>query len=214
MNKYYAWRRFLLKKLHQVLLALFFLVLFWSGFDHADYLTWSLEVAPGILYIVILALTYKRFQFTDLVYVFVLLHCIILFIGAKYTYAAVPLFDWLRDAFDMTRNNYDKVGHAAQGFIPALIIREIVIRFNLVKTRGFTNVVIVCMCLAISAGYEIIEWFAAEIIGDSAEAFLGTQGYVWDTQSDMLCALLGACCMIMLLSKAHDKAIKAGMDQP
>lgn len=198
-----------MKRLHKVLLALFFMALIWSRVDNSDPLTWALEVAPGVLGVVALALTYTRFRFTDLAYVLVLVHCVILFIGAKYTYAAVPLFDWLRDGFDMARNNYDKVGHFAQGFIPALIIREVLIRFHVVKSRGWTNLVVVCMCLAISAVYELVEWFAAEAIGESAEAFLGTQGYAWDTQSDMLCALLGACCMIAFLSKAHDKALRA-----
>ncbi len=198
-----------MRKLPMFLLAAFFLVLLWSAIDNADYLTWCLEVAPGVLGVAILALTYKRFQFTNLAYVFVLLHCVILFIGAKYTYAEVPAFDWLRDYFNMSRNNYDKVGHFAQGFIPALVARELLLRLDIVRSRRWTNFIVVCVCLAISAFYELIEWAAAEIIGQDADAFLGTQGYAWDTQSDMLCALLGACCMIMLFSKLHDKAIAA-----
>ena len=203
-----------MQNLHKMLLAFFFLILFWSGFDNADYPTWAMEVAPGVLGVIILALTYKRFQFTNLVYISVLAHCTILFIGAKYTYAAVPPFDWIRDAFDLTRNNYDKVGHFAQGFFPAIIIREVLIRLQVIKTRGWTNIVVVCICLAISAGYELIEWFAAETIGEAAEAFLGTQGYAWDTQSDMLCALLGAFCMLLFLSTMHDKAMQVKTDQP
>ena len=202
-----------MRNLHKILLAFFFLALFWSGFENADSLTWAMEAAPGVLGVAALALTYKRFQFTDLAYSFVLVHCVILFVGAKYSYAAVPLFDWIRDACDMTRNNYDKVGHFAQGFIPALLIRELLIRLHVVKTRRWMHSIVICICLAISAGYEILEWFVAEILGDPAEAFLGTQGYVWDTQSDMLCALLGACCMLLFLSKTHDKAMKAKINQ-
>ncbi|MDR2209086.1 MAG: DUF2238 domain-containing protein [Azoarcus sp.] len=201
-----------MKNIHKILLLFFFLVLSWSWFGDTDFLTWCLEVAPGVLGVAILALTYKRFQFTDFAYIFILAHCVILFVGGRYTYAEVPLFDWIRDVFDMTRNHYDKVGHFAQGFIPALITREILIRFQVVKTRGWTNVMVISICLAISAIYEIIEWFAAEIIGESAESFLGTQGYVWDTQSDMLCALIGASCMLLFLSKAHDNAMKVNCE--
>lgn len=197
-----------MEKLHKLLIAIFTAALVWSAVDNADPMTWLLEAFPALLAVVLLILTYKKFRFTNLTYIFIVLHCLILFIGAKYTYAEVPAFNWLKDALDMSRNNYDKVGHFAQGFIPALIARELLIRWNIVTKKRWMNFIVVSICLAISAFYELIEWFAAETLGDSAESFLGTQGYVWDTQSDMLCALIGALCMVIFLSKIQDKAIK------
>jgi len=196
-----------MKKTHWILLAIFFAVLIWSGISPHDYFTWFLEVLPGLLGILILALTFKRFKFTDLTYIFILIHCCILFIGSKYTYAEVPLFNWIRDYFEMSRNNYDKVGHFAQGFIPAMITRELFIRLNVINKKSWIAFLTVCVCLSISAVYEFFEWFVAELSGQSADAFLGTQGYVWDTQSDMLCATIGAICMVLFLSKAQNKAI-------
>jgi putative membrane protein len=129
-------------------------------------------------------------------------------VGGHYTYAEVPLFDWLRDAFNMTRNNYDKVGHLAQGFIPAVIAREILLRREIITKKGWLAFIVVCICLAISALYELIEWWAALLSGEAADAFLGTQGYIWDTQSDMALALLGSILALVLLSKAHDIQIQ------
>ena len=128
-------------------------------------------------------------------------------IGGHYTYAKVPFFDWLKELFDMQRNNYDKVGHFAQGFIPAIVAREIAIRKQLINGRGWTHFFVVCFCLAFSAFYELIEWWVALLSGESAEAFLGTQGYVWDTQSDMALALIGALTALLFLQKIHDKQI-------
>ena len=192
---------------HKILLAVFFVVLIWSGINPHDYFTWFLEVLPGIIGVVILAFTFRKFKFTNLTYIFILIHCCILFIGSKYTYAEVPLFNWLRDTFDMERNNYDKVGHFAQGFIPAMITRELFIRLNVISKRSWIGFLTVCVCLSISAVYEFFEWFVAELSGQSAEAFLGTQGYEWDTQSDMLCATIGAICMLLFFSKVQDRAI-------
>ena len=188
-------------------LIIFFAVLIWSGINPKDYFTWFLEVAPALIGIVILAATYKRFQFTRLAYILILIHCIILMVGGHYTYAEVPLFDWIRDWFDFERNNYDKIGHLAQGFIPAIIARAILIRNEIVKGGNWLSYIVVSICLAISAFYELIEWWVAELTGESAEAFLGTQGYVWDTQSDMALALLGAILSLIALSKIHDRQI-------
>jgi putative membrane protein len=186
----------------------FSLFLIWSAIKPHDYFTWFLEVLPALIGFAALMLTYKKFKFTSLAYFLILLHCIILMIGGHYTYAQVPFFDWLKELFDSERNNYDKVGHFAQGFIPAIVAREILIRKNIVNSRAWLNFFIICFCLAFSAFYELIEWWVAISTGESAEAFLGTQGYVWDTQSDMALALLGSICGLILLSKLHDKQLK------
>ena len=126
-------------------------------------------------------------------------------VGGHYTYAEVPLFNWIRDTFGMARNNYDKIGHLAQGFIPAIIAREILMRKKVIVQKGWSNFIVICICLAISAFYELIEWWAALLSGEAAEDFLGTQGYIWDTQSDMGLALLGAIISLLILSRLHDK---------
>ncbi len=195
-------------KYHVTLLVIFSAVLVWSGINPHDYFTWFLEVFPAIIGLVVLALTYKKFKLTNLLYTLILIHSIILMVGGHYTYAEVPLFDWLREAFDQARNNYDKVGHFAQGFIPAMITREILLRHKVVNGRAWLNVFIVTMSMAISVSYEFIEWFVAELSGESAESFLGTQGYIWDTQSDMLYATIGAIMALVLLSKIHDRLLQ------
>jgi putative membrane protein len=192
----------------------FWIVLIWSGIQPKDYFTWFLEVAPALIGFGILAATYSKFRFTTLSYVLILLHCIILMVGGHYTYAEVPLFNWLRDVFDLGRNNYDKVGHLAQGFIPAILAREIFIRKSVINGAAWRNFLIVCFCLAVSAFYELIEWWVALLSGESAEAFLGTQGYVWDTQSDMGLALMGALLSLVLLGKWHDRQLKAFTGEP
>ena len=191
-----------------VWLLVYFVVLIWSAIGPKDYFTWFLEVFPALLGLIAMAATYRQFRLTPLAYFLILVHCIILMIGGHYTYAEVPLFDWIRDTFSMTRNNYDKVGHLAQGFIPAVIAREILLRLEIVTKRGWLAFIVVCICLAISAFYELIEWWAALLSGKAAEAFLGTQGYIWDTQSDMAIALLGSILALALLSKTHDSQIK------
>lgn len=183
-------------------------VLLWSGIHPKDQFTWFLEVVPAIFGGVLLAVTYNSFRLSTLLYVLILIHCIILMVGGHYTYAEVPLFEELKSIFGSDRNNYDKVGHFAQGFVPAIIAREILIRKNVVNGEGWLNFVIVCFCLAFSAFYELIEWWVAVATGEGAEAFLGTQGYVWDTQSDMGLALLGAVAAILTLSQFHDSQLK------
>jgi putative membrane protein len=189
-------------------ISVFFMMLLWSAISPHDYFTWFLEVLPAVIGFIVLVLTYKKFKLTRLTYILILIHCIILMVGGHYTYAKVPLFDWIKDVFDLSRNNYDKVGHLAQGFIPAIIAREIFIRKTVVNAKSWLNFLVVCFCLAFSAFYELIEWWVAELTGESAEAFLGTQGYMWDTQSDMALALLGAVLALVLLSKLHDRQIK------
>ncbi len=190
-------------------IGIFVGVLLWSGIDPKDHFTWFLEVLPAIIGAVVLTVTYNRFPLTKLVYSLILFHCIVLMVGGHYTYAEVPLFDTLRTWFGFERNNYDKVGHFVQGFVPAMIAREILLRKHIVHGTAWANFFIVCFCLALSAFYELIEWATAVLSGESAEAFLGTQGYVWDTQSDMGLALLGAVLALLLLSKAHNRSLEA-----
>ena len=188
-------------------ILVFAAVLLWSAINPKDYFTWFLEVIPALIGAAVLALTMQRFTFTRLAYILILVHCIILMVGGHYTYAEVPLFDWLKEVFDMQRNNYDKVGHFAQGFIPAIIAREIIIRKHVINGVAWQNFFIVCFCLAFSAFYELIEWWVAVSTGESAEAFLGTQGYIWDTQSDMALALFGAVAALVMLSRYHNKQL-------
>ncbi len=194
-------------KIFRILIILFFMGLIVSGIQPNELYTWILEVLPAIIGFIILIFTYKKFRFTNLTYIFILIHCYILFIGGHYTYAEVPLFDLIKEALHQSRNNYDKIGHFAQGFIPAMIVRELFIRLEVVKPGKWLSFLIVCVCMSISVLYEFIEWFVAIVSGLSAEAFLGTQGYVWDTQSDMLYALIGAVCMVLFMSGIQDKQI-------
>ena len=193
---------------YYILIALFFTGLVISAIQPHDYFTWLLEVFPAIIGLVVLIATFKSFRFTWFAYILILIHCYILFIGGHYTYAEVPLFDWIKDVFHQSRNNYDKVGHFAQGFVPAVIIREIFIRKEIVKRGFWLSFLTVCTCVTISVFYEFLEWAVAILSGQSAESFLGTQGYEWDTQSDMLYAMIGALCMVVLFSKFHDKQIQ------
>ena len=153
--------------------------------------------------------TRETFPLTRLVYVLILFHCIVLMVGGHYTYAEVPLFDWLRDTFDLQRNNYDKVGHFVQGFVPAMVAREIVIRHRVFNYAGWRDFFIVSFCLGFSAFYELIEWVVALASAEAADAFLGTQGYVWDTQSDMAYAMIGAIVALVLLGRIHDRQLRA-----
>ncbi len=189
-------------------IAIFLIVLVWSGIAPVDGMTWGLEVFPAVIGGVVLWFTRDRFPLTPLLYVLILIHCIILMLGGHYTYADVPIGEWLREAIDGTRNDYDKLGHLAQGFVPVMIARELVIRkqvFNSVRWRDFF---IVSFCLGFSAFYELIEWWVALLSEEAADAFLGTQGYIWDTQSDMGWALLGAISALLLLSKLHDRQLR------
>ncbi|GAB6260094.1 DUF2238 domain-containing protein [Photobacterium sp. R1] len=182
-------------------LAIFASVLIWSGIEPKDTFTWFLEVLPAMIGLVLIVWTYKTFRLTPLLYGLILLHCIVLMVGGHYTYAEVPWFDNL---FGAERNNYDKVGHFFQGFVPAILAREILIRKQIINGAFWVSFVSVSICLAFSAFYELIEWWVALATGENAEAFLGTQGYVWDTQSDMGFALLGALSAILLLSRWHN----------
>jgi putative membrane protein len=194
------------------LLAIFGAVFAWSAIKPHDYFTWFLEVFPAIIALPILFFSYKKFPLTPLLYVLILLHAIILMVGGHYTYALVPmnelpLFNWLKDVFDLSRNYYDRIGHFAQGFVPAIIAREILIRKHVVKNSAWLFFIVCSICLAISACYEFIEWWVAIATGTAAEAFLGTQGDVWDTQSDMFLAIIGAILAQLSLTKLHDKQL-------
>ncbi|MCW3171826.1 DUF2238 domain-containing protein [Shewanella subflava] len=182
-------------------------VLLWSVSDPKDMFTWWLEAIPALIAAVLLLATRHRFQFTSLAYWLILVHCIVLFIGARYTYAEVPLFDWLAQMMGSERNNYDKVGHFAQGFVPVILAREIMLRNGVLKVGAWCQFLSVCFVLAFSAFYELIEWWVAAATGEDAEAFLGTQGYVWDTQSDMFLALIGGICGLLLLTRLHNRQI-------
>jgi putative membrane protein len=172
------------------------------------FVTWCLEVAPAVIGGVVLWFTRERFPLTTLVYVLILIHCIILMIGGHYTYAEVPLGEWVRELVDGSRNNYDKLGHFVQGFIPAIITRELMIRLEVFNSSRWRDFFIVCFCLAFSAFYELIEWWVALLSEEAADAFLGTQGYVWDTQSDMGWAFFGAVLALVLLSRLHDRQLR------
>lgn len=190
------------------LVSIFFISLVASVINPKEGFTCFLEVIPAIIGFLILAFTFKKFRFTNFTYTLILIHCIILFIGGHYTYAEVPLFDYIKEVFHQSRNNYDKVGHFAQGLVPAMIIRELFIRKKVIANQSFFNFIIVSICLAISAAYEFIEWFVSIATGDGGDAFLGTQGYVWDTQSDMLFATIGAIVGLILFSKIQDNQIQ------
>lgn len=190
-------------------IAVFVAVLAWSAVRPHDYPTWLLEVGPALIAAAVLWYTRESFPFTPLVYVLILAHCIILMVGGHYTYAEVPAFDWIGETFGHQRNNYDKLGHFAQGFVPALVAREIVIRKAVFNNKRWRDFFIVCFCLAFSAFYELIEWWVALLSAEAAESFLGTQGYVWDTQSDMALALVGAVLALVLLGGLHDRQMRA-----
>ena len=197
----------MMAKKYWILILLFLVGLILSGINPHDYFTWMLEVFPAIIGLVILVCTFKRFRFTDLTYIFILAHCYILFVGGHYTYAEVPPFEWLKEVLHQSRNNYDKLGHFAQGFVPAMITRELFVRQAIVKKGLWLPFLTICVGLTISVFYELLEWFVAIGSGQSADSFLGTQGYIWDTQSDMLYAFIGALCLVIFLSRVQDKQI-------
>lgn len=198
------------KTLHTGLLVSFLVIIIWSVINPHDIFTWFLEVLPAVIGLIVVLVSYNRFRLTNLVYVLIWVHAIILVIGGHYTYAEMPLFNWLRDGFDLSRNYYDRLGHFAQGFIPAIIAREILLRKSPLRSGKLLFFIVVSICLAISASYELIEWGVAKATGSAAEAFLGTQGDVWDTQWDMFLALSGAIFSLFTLSKLHDKHLKKG----
>jgi len=190
------------------LLCGFMIVLAWSAVHPHDYFTWVLEIFPAILALAALAITYPRFQFTSFVYLLITLHACILFVGGHYTYAEVPLFNWIRDHYHLARNDYDRVGHFAQGFVPAIVAREVLIRRRVISGPWWRVFVVMCICVAISACYELLEWGVAVVEGSGADAFLGTQGDPWDTQSDMFCALIGAAVAQISLARVHDRQLE------
>jgi putative membrane protein len=191
-----------------LLLASLAAVLLWSGIGPKERSTWWLEVAPVLIGVPILLATYRRFPLTPLAYILVWLHAIILIIGGHYTYAEMPLFNWVRDAFGLARNHYDRVGHFAQGFVPAILAREVLLRTSPLRPGGWLFFLVCCACLAISATYELVEWWAALLTSpETGTAFLGTQGDVWDTQWDMFLALVGSIAAQLALSRLHQRQL-------
>ncbi len=197
------------KPLHLSLLLIGLAILAWSAWKPHDYFTWILEVFPAIIAGVVLVAIYPRFRFTSLVYGLILIHAAILMVGGHYTYAEMPLFNWLRDEFHLARNDFDRLGHIAQGFVPAMIAREILIRNAAVNGRGWLFWIVSSIALAISACYELFEWWVAVASGTVADSFLATQGDVWDTQWDMFMALSGAIVAQLTLSRLHDRQLAA-----
>lgn len=193
---------------HFGLLGVLALVLAWSAWQPHDRFTWWLEVAPVLIALPLLLVTHQGFPFSRLAYGLMLVHAIILMIGGHYTYAEMPLFSWLRDTFDLARNYYDRLGHVAQGFIPAIVAREILLRTSPLRPGKWLFFLVACICLAISACYEFLEWWVALASGSDAVAFLATQGDVWDTQWDMFLALLGALAAQWLLAGTHDRSLR------
>jgi putative membrane protein len=192
---------------HLLLLLCVCIVFGWSAIHPPDRFTWFLEVLPVLLAAPLLLGTYRRFRFTTLTYTLIAIHAVILMVGGHYTYAQVPLFNWLRDALHLSRNHYDRVGHFAQGFVPAIIARELLIRTSPLHPGKWLFTLVVCVCLAISALYELFECAVALATGTAAEAFLGTQGDPWDTQADMTMALVGAIAALLLLSAWHNRQL-------
>lgn len=190
-----------------VLLWLVLAVFVWSGIQPHDRFTWLLEVFPVILGVPVLIYLYPRFRFTPLVYTLLAVHALILMVGGKYTYAEVPLGFWLQQALGLARNHYDRLGHLAQGFVPAIVAREILIRRSPLQESRWLPFLVICICLALSAFYELIEFWTALATGEAAEAFLGTQGDPWDTQWDMMLAMIGAIAALALLSRWQDRQI-------
>lgn len=193
---------------HWSLLVAVLVGLAWSAIAPFDRYTWFLEVAPVLIALPLLIATWRRFPLTPLVYGLMAAHAGVLMVGGHYTYAEMPLFDWLQVQLDLKRNHYDRVGHLAQGFIPAMVAREILLRASPLKPGGWLFFLVLCICLALSASYELLEWWVAELSGSDATAFLATQGDVWDTQKDMLLALIGAAAAQLLLSGTHDRQLR------
>lgn len=199
-----------MKPIHWALLAVWTAVLVWSGINPHDRFTWTLEVIPAWIALAICAWLFpSRFRFTTMVYVILCVHCVVLMIGGKYTYAEMPLFNWLRDEYHLSRNYYDRVGHFMQGFSPAIIAREVLIRKEIIRGgNGWLHFIIVSIVLAFSAFYEFVEWWVALLTGESSTAFLGTQGDQWDTQWDMFMCFCGSVLALLLLRGVHDRALR------
>ena len=196
-----------MRRQHVALLVALGAIVIWSWIEPKDRLTWWLEAVPALVAAAVMVATYNRFRLTDLLYGLAWVHAIILLVGAHYTYAEVPAFDWIQEAFDLSRNHYDRVGHLAQGFVPAIAARELLIRTSPLKPGKWLVVLIVLSCMGISAIYELLEFAAAASTGEAAVAFLAFQGDVWDTQKDMLLALVGAVASLVLCSRLHDRQL-------
>lgn len=195
------------RRLHLFLLFLLLTALVASGLQPYDWPTWVLEVAPVIIVLPILIATYRRFRLTDLLYVLITVHALILILGGHYTYARVPMGFWFQDLLELSRNHYDRLGHVAQGFIPAMAAREVLLRHTPLRRGGWLFFLVSCVALAVSAFYELLEWWVAVAIGEDADAFLATQGDVWDTQWDMFLALSGALASQLALSGLQDRQL-------
>jgi putative membrane protein len=197
-------------KIHPNLLLLIAMlpVLAWSGWHPYDRTTWWLEVAPVFIgFIAIFIAQAKGWRFSNFALVLLGLHMVVLMVGGRYTYALVPIGDWAKETFDLSRNHYDRLGHLLQGLVPAILFREVLIRNKVIAKRGWLAVLIVSFCMMVSAIYELLEWAAALVAVEASEAFLGTQGDGWDTQSDMFCALIGATFAVILLRIPHDRSM-------
>jgi len=195
---------------NKILLFIFFFALILSSIKPHDYFTWFLEVAPALVGLVVIwyLIKYHNFEFTQLLLFILLVHSIILMVGGHWTYAEVPFFNWLRDIGLFSRNNYDKVGHFMQGFVPVLVAREILIRKTPLTSKTWINFLSICVAQAASSVYELVEWLISVLSGSAGDSFLGTQGYIWDTQSDMLFCLIGALTALLIMEGIHNKAIE------
>lgn len=185
------------------------LVLAWSAIRPHDYFTWFLEVLPALIAAPLLLVLYPRLRFSNLLYVLIAIHAIVLMVGGHYTYAEVPLFNWIRDHFGLARNDYDRLGHFMQGFVPAILAREVLIRRSPLKGSRWLPFLVLCVCMAVSACYELFEWGVAEAAGSASDDFLGTQGDPWDTQWDMFTCLIGALTALLTLSRFHNRQLDA-----
>ena len=194
-------------QIHLYLLIAFLAILIWSGYAPKDRFIWFLEVFPVIVFAVALVAIYPKLKFTMLVYCLIWLYALVLMVGGHWTYSQMPLFSWLRDEYGLARNHYDRVGHIMQGFVPAIMVREILLRNNVVKGRAWLFFIVTCICLALSAFYEFIEWWMAIASGSAADDFLATQGDIWDTQWDMFVAFCGAIASQILLARWHDRQL-------
>ncbi|MEK7616394.1 MAG: DUF2238 domain-containing protein [Patescibacteria group bacterium] len=197
------------KHYQRLLITVVVLFYAWTLYGTNDYFTWCLEIFPAVLGAIVLAITHRRFPLSNVSYTLLAIHAMILAYGGRYTYAEAPLGFWLSEIFGWTRNNYDKIGHLMQGFGPVIIAREVFLRLDVVKRPGWLNPILVLIILGTAAFYEFVEWWISLLSGSAGDAFLGTQGYVWDTQSDMFLAMIGAILALLLLSKLHDRAIKS-----
>jgi putative membrane protein len=195
-------------KSHIFLLVSLATVFIWSLVECFDFFTWVLEALPVIIGGGVVIAVYKKFKLTNLVYVLIWMHAIILLIGAHYTYARMPLFNWLAEVLELGRNHYDRFGHIFQGFVPAIIARELLLRTSPLKPSKWLFFIVVSICLGISAAYEVVEWLVAAGTGSAAVAFLATQGDEWDTQKDMALCLVGAVAALLTLGRVHDRGLK------